>query len=160
MYDQLDANGQVVRANFQLGMYDKLPEGHRWVEHVSSPEDAKKLMWTAIKAERERLSSDGGYSVAVDGVPKWFHSDPKSKTQQLALVMFGASVPPVLWKTMDKSKVPMTQALAGQIFQAASLQDMALFAAGEAHYDALQLSLDPANYDYSGGWPAVYVATP
>ena len=111
---------------------------------------------SAIKAERERLSDDGGYSVIVDGVVKWFHSDAKSKTQQLGLVIIGASVPPVPWKTMDGSFVGMTTALAGKIFQAAVAQDMAIFAAAEAHRLAVQSSTDPAGYDFSSGWPAVY----
>ena len=158
MFDQLDANGQVVRANFSLGMYDKLPEGHTWIPHVPSRVDTLALVWTAIKAKREDLSESGGYTVTVAGVAKWFHSDAKSKTQQLALVMFGVNVPTVGWKTMDGTKVTMSQTLANQIFQAAASQDMAIFDAAEVHRTTLNLSADPATYNFSGGWPAVYMA--
>lgn len=115
---------------------------------------------SAIKAERDRRSDEGGYSVVVEGATKWFHSDAKSKTQQLGLVMLGANaaaVPP--WKTMDGSRVPMSQALAGKIFAAAVQTDGALFAAADAHLTALQASADPASYSFAQGWPATFGET-
>lgn len=113
--------------------------------------------WERIKAHRERLSDQGGHKVVVSGVDKWFHSDAKSKTQQIGLVLMGAaasSVPP--WKTMDGSKVTMSQALASQIFAAAATQDGTLFAVAESHRAAMEAAADPMAYDFSGGWPAVY----
>lgn len=118
--------------------------------------EAQADTWARIKAHRDLLSDNGGYKVVVSGVDKWFHSDGKSKTQQLALVIMGVAVPPVQWKTMDGSFVPMTQALAGAIFQAAATMDMALFAAAEAHRAAMMASARPDLYDFSGGWPATY----
>ena len=112
--------------------------------------------WERIKAKRDKLSESGGYVVTVAGTPRWFHSDAKSKTQQLSLVMMGAAVPPVGWKTMNGVKVTMTQALAGQIFQAAAAQDMALFAAADTHRTAMEASADPSAYNFSSGWPATY----
>lgn len=113
--------------------------------------------WEAIKAHRDMLSDSGGYSVTVSGAPKWFHSDNKSKIQQQALVMLGASIPAGLqWKTMDGTFVAMTQALAGQVFAAAVAQDSAIFAAAETHRAAMLQAADPDAYDFSGGWPAVY----
>jgi hypothetical protein len=128
------------------------------LEHLPglTPDEVRANQWQAIKALRDRLSDQGGYRVTVAGVPKWFHSDNKSKIQQLALTMMGASVPPVQWKTMDGRFVTLTQALAGQIFQAAAAQDMALFAAAEAHKAALAQAEDPAAYVFSGGWPATF----
>lgn len=113
---------------------------------------AKAAKWEAIKAHRDRLSDTGGY--LVDG--KWFHSDGKSKTQQLSLFIMGAQVPAVQWKTMSGEFVTMTQSLAAQIFQAAAQQDMALFAAAETHRAAMETSADPALYDFSAGWPATF----
>lgn len=117
---------------------------------------ARSAMWERIKVYRDRLSDYGGYKVAVSGVDKWFHSDPKSKTQQLGLYLMGASVPAVQWKTMDGTFVTMTQALAGAIFQAASAQDQAIFAAAEQHRAAMEAAADPLAYSFSGGWPVVY----
>lgn len=109
-------------------------------------------MWERIKTKRDALSDTGGYLVAG----KWFHSDNKSKTQQLALFIMGASVPPVPWKTMDGSFVTMTQALAAGIFQAAAAQDQAIFSAAETHNAAMLAAADPLAYDFSGGWPATF----
>lgn len=137
--------------------------GHQWLvlpytEPPPAPEPiaARAAAWERIKAMREKLSDEGGYKVAVNGVDKWFHSDAKSKTQQLSLVVMGANVPPVQWKTMDGSKVTMTQALAGAIFSAAATQDMTLFAVAESHRAAMEAAADPDSYDFSAGWPEVY----
>lgn len=118
---------------------------------------AQDTAWNRIKSERDRLSETGGYKVVVGGVDKWFHSDQKSKTQQLGLVLMGAAVSSVpQWKTMDGTFVTMTQTLAGQIFAAAATMDGTLFAVAEAHRTAMLAAPDPAAYDFSGGWPAVY----
>jgi hypothetical protein len=118
---------------------------------------AKASQWKAIKAKRDSLSDTGGYKVVVGGVNKWFHSDAKSKTQQLGLVMAGPDIPPVPWKTMDGSFVTMSQSLAGQILQAAMQQDQAIFAAAESHNAEMLTEADPAAYDFSAGWPETYV---
>lgn len=112
--------------------------------------------WEAIKAHRDRLSEQGGYLVTVGGVSKWFHSDQKSKTQQLGLLISGANVPPVPWKTMDGSFVTMSQAWAAAVFTAAAAQDIAIFGAAEAHRAAMLAAADPLAYDWRTGWPAVY----
>lgn len=123
--------------------------------HVA-PSDAaaaRSAVWERIKAARDRRTQAGGYKVGT----KWFHSDTFSRTQQIGLVMLGASIPPGLqWKTMDGSFVEMTPTLAQQVFAAAAAQDTATFAAGEAHKAAMEAAADPAAYDFSAGWPAVF----
>jgi hypothetical protein len=115
------------------------------------------FQWDSIKAKRDSLKTDGGYKVAVSGVDKWFHSDVFSRTQQIGLVMLGASIPAGLqWKTMDASFVTMTQSLAAQVFQAAAGQDVAVFAAAETHRAAMLASANPMAYSFSGGWPATF----
>lgn len=116
----------------------------------------RAAVWEAIKAHRDRLSEQGGYLVNVGGVSKWFHSDQKSKTQQLGLVIMGAGVPPVQWKTLDGSFVTMSQTLANQIFQAGAAQDVGIFAAAEIHKLALMDAAEPATYDFSTGWPSTF----
>jgi hypothetical protein len=104
----------------------------------------------AIKAERDRRIQSGGYKVGT----KWFHSDQKSRSQQLGLVLLGANIPAGLqWKTMDGSFVTMTPQLASQILVAAAASDQAIFAVAEAHKAAMESSADPASYDFSAGWP-------
>lgn len=161
--------------------------------------EIKASQWEAIKAKREHLSDTGGYSVSiphtvitntieiVDGVEvitpvetivntlKWFHSDGKSKTQQLGLTRKadrieaaagdmsanftgpgpGGTLP---WKTMDGSYALMTGNLAQAIFAAAEAQDMAIFAVADYHGAMMAASADPSAYDFSGGWPATYPA--
>ena len=118
-----------------------------------SPESVKAGKWEAIKVERDRRTDQGGYKVGT----KWFHSDQKSRGQQLGLVLLGASIPANLqWKTMDGSFVTMTQQLAGQVLAAAAASDQAIFAAAEAHRQAMEASADPADYDFSTGWPKVF----
>lgn len=118
---------------------------------AQSRNELEALAWERIKAERDRRSDTGGYKVGT----KWFHSDIKSRTQQLGLVQMGASIPAGLqWKTMDGSFVTMTQTLAGQILAAAAAADQAIFAAAETHKAAMMASADPASYNYLSGWPA------
>lgn len=117
---------------------------------VLNPKDTK---WQSIKAERDRRKSQGGVKVGT----KWFHSDDGSRIQQIGLVMMGAGIPAnTQWKTMDGSFVTMTQTLAGQIFQASAANDMAIFAAAEAHKAAMEASADPASYNFSTGWPKAF----
>lgn len=114
---------------------------------------AATAKWEAIKAERDRRTENGGFKVGT----KWFHSDQKSRTQQIGLVMLGANIPAnTPWKTMDGTTVTMTQALAGQIFATAAASDIAIFAAAETHKAAMEASADPASYDFAAGWPKIF----
>ena len=118
-----------------------------------STTEIKARKWDSIKAERDRRTEQGGYKVGT----KWFHSDQKSRSQQLGLVLLGVSIPANLqWKTMDGSFVTMTQTLAQQILAAGAPSDQAIFAAAETHKAAMEASADPASYDFSAGWPATF----
>ena len=113
-------------------------------------------VWERIKVERDQRKA-GGVKVKVGTVDKWFHSDDASRIQQMALVMMGASIPANLqWKTLDGSFVTMTQAVAQSVFAAAAASDQAIFAVAEGHRAALAACEDPAVYDYSTGWPAIF----
>ena len=113
----------------------------------------RTLVATEIKAERDRRIQSGGFKVGT----KWFHSDTFSRTQQMGLVMMGASIPvATLWKTMNGSFVAMTPLLASQIFGAAAASDMAIFTAAEVHLTAINASLNPAAYNILTGWPLAY----
>lgn len=130
-----------------------------WKVRTGQPtlEAKKTAMWWKIKAHRDRLSDLGGYKVTVDLVDKWFHSDNKSKIQQLGLKEAGAGIPAGMqWRTMDGTYVTMTPTLAGQIFQAAMAQDKALYEVAATHKANMEAAADPLTYNYSGGWPAVF----
>lgn len=119
---------------------------------IPGASQVKFSKWAEIKTERDRRIQTGGYKVGA----KWFHSDQMSRIQQIGLVMIGTNIPAVQWKTMDGSFVTMTQTLAGQIFAAAAASDIAIFATSETHKAAMEASSDPAQYDFSAGWPTVY----
>jgi hypothetical protein len=109
-------------------------------------------MWERIKAERDKRKAAG---VLVGA--KWYHSDADSRIQQIGLVLMGVNIPANLqWKTMDGTFVPMTQALAGQVFGAVAASDQAIFAKAEWHKVQMGAAPVPGSYDYSGGWPEVY----
>lgn len=116
-------------------------------------EERQATAWEQIKAERDRRTLVGGYKVGAH----WFHSDTFSRTQQIGLVMLDVNLPAgVQWKTMDGSFVPMTPALARQVFAAAAASDIAIFAAAEAHKAAMLASVQPEAYDFSVGWPEAF----
>ena len=105
----------------------------------------------AIKNERDRRIHTSGYKVGSD----WFHSDLTSRTQQIGLVIMGASIPAGLkWKTMGGSLVSMTPTLAQQVFGAAAAQDAAHFAVAEAAIAAAKAN--PAFDLKSITWPASF----
>lgn len=119
--------------------------------------------WEAIKAERDRRIT-GGVKVplTVDGVTKdyWFHSDDISRIQQLALVILGGNVPAIQWKTMSGEFVTLDQAKVQAVFQASISSDAAKFQVAEQHKAQMLASANPEDYDFSGGWPAIYEGSP
>lgn len=119
---------------------------------IDPPAATAEQIWPQIKAERDRRKALG---VLADG--NWYHSDADSRIQQLGLVLMGSTMPAgIQWKTMSGSFVEMTPALASQIFAATAALDQAIFAAAEGHRLAMEAAANPADYDFSGGWPAYY----
>lgn len=113
--------------------------------------EVKIRHWEAIKAERDRRTQQGGFP--VNG--KWYHSDTFSRTQHLGLVMMGANVPAINWKTMDGTFQPMTQSLANQIFAAAAASDMAIFQRAEAL--KVVMEADPLQFNLTAQtWPLTF----
>lgn len=116
-------------------------------------EELRQAQWLLVKRERDRRCDEGGYYVSGH----WFHSDARSRIQQLGLVLLGASLPPGLqWKTMSGAFVEMTPTLAQQILGAAAASDNAIFVIAEGHRVAIAASSNPAGHDWTVGWPAVY----
>lgn len=120
-----------------------------YVVYTRKPdEQIQAARWIRIKAKRDDLTDNGGCLVGG----KWFHTDTKSKQQQMALTMMGASLPAnLLWKTMDGSFVTMTPALAGQLFAAQITREQIIF----SHAESLRADI---NADINAGWPARYEA--
>lgn len=105
----------------------------------------------AIKAFRDKLKENG-----VKVGTKWFHSDVFSRIQWLGLMIMGANVPNMPWKTRDGSFVPLTPTLVTEVFQATGVMDANLFGIAEAKIAAMKAAIDPAAYDVNTGWPETY----
>lgn len=156
-----DVTGQAARVQAMAAAVWTPDVIAQWQAGSNSPtiEAKRAATWIAIRHKRDDLSDRGGYKVNVGGVDKWFHSDAKSKIQQLGLKEAGAGLPANLqWKTMDGTFVAMTPTLAAQVFAAAMAQDAAIFQAAETHRLAMEAAVDPLAYDYSAGWPQVFAS--
>jgi len=141
----IDKNGGLYQGDCQIG------DRAATAEEIAAW--AKGAKWNDIKAERDRRTENGGFKIGT----KWFHSDQKSRSQQLGLVLLGANIPASLqWKSMDGSFVIMTPTLSQEILAAGAASDQAIFAAAETHNAAMEASSDPSAYDFSGGWPATF----
>lgn len=137
----------VMRQGRPEGLYWMATESGEWVPDFAAIKDA-------IDGERDRRMLEGGYLVGQF----WFHSDTKSRTQQVGLDRLGELMPTGLqWKTLSGDFVEMTPDLARQILQAGSLSDQAIFAVARSHEVAMRVSESPANYDFSSGWPPTYL---
>lgn len=112
---------------------------------------AQESKWESIKAFRDAKKFDG---VLVSG--KWIHTDTYSRTQWLAMVMMGSSLPSIAWTTLDKTTINTTPALATAVFGAVATQDATIFATAVWHQTQMMALADPTQYDFSANWPATY----
>lgn len=127
----------------------------------------KATVWDDIKAKRDAVVLSGTKVGA-----KWYHSDEASRTKYIGLlrladaaVAAGGSGTTALqyggqdiqWKTMDGSFIKMTVQRANDVFNAVTGLYFAAFGVAEVHRTEMEASADPANYDFSANWPAVYV---
>ena len=128
-------------------------------QHPDHPSDRQRQAenqekaWEAIKGERDRRKQ-----VGVKAGGHWYHSDTESRIQQMYLVMMGGSMPSgIMWKTLSTSGdsvfVEMTPAIAQAISTNMAANDIAVHAVAELHRVAMLASSDPAQYDFSSGWP-------
>lgn len=113
------------------------------------------VLWNQIKAQRDSVTENGGCQHAG----YWFHTDVKSKQQQMALLMLGANIPGgLMWKTMDGTLAMMTQALAASLFAAQVAREQAIFAQAETMKASLanMTMAEFEAFDANSGWPAQY----
>jgi hypothetical protein len=133
---------------------------------AETKEEAIARLDTAIKAERDRRKVGG---VFVAG--KWIQTDADSCIQFLGLkdkardilAAGGTLADPikvlgqnVVWRSMDGTYLPITGQIAFDVVTAKGDLDALAFGRAEQHRAALAASADPASYDYSTGWPAVF----
>lgn len=116
----------------------------------------RNLVWDKIKELRSFKNSGGVYLSQID---KWFHTDPEARQTYLIVgqeIILGI-YKPKLWKTYDNSFVEMTEDLFKELMKSMSEAGEHNFRTAEVHRNALYLSDDPKNYDYSTGWSESYI---
>lgn len=150
---QVRANGDGYSYDL-LEALDGLPLPEKSVLDVQSLQLAQLRVWRLIQAERDRRKFNG-----VKIGSNWFHTDDSSRIQQIGLLMMGANLPPIQWKTMGGTFVLMTSTLAQQIFQGTAQQDIALFTIAEQHRAMMLAQPIPSLYDYSTMWPPTFIST-
>lgn len=121
-------------------------------------ENIKWDKWYEIEEERDRRDAESGVQVEVEGVQYWFHTDIKSLVKYLGLDKLASvgklpDFPPIPWRTMNKTYVVMNGPIVTAIIEGIALRALQIFQVADEHrYDMME-SADPANYDYSTGWP-------
>jgi hypothetical protein len=128
-------------------------------QEIAAPpiETVRQTVWSAIKTKRDQLRFVGGVQVN----DHWFKSDQIAVSEYNSIISLGIPDATVLranWRTMDNGEVAMTPLLAKQIIQAGFAQAAAIDDAAQVHKTAMEASNDPANYDFSGGWPVTFEA--
>lgn len=124
--------------------------------------------WEAIKAFRDNRLLTGGYPAGGH----WYYSDLIARSQHLAnaraadivkaasgdmnATMLISGITPRVVKSMDNGYMPITANIAHAIMTGAEMHEASTYASGIAHKIALDGSSDPANYDFTIGWPAVF----
>lgn len=146
--DDTEEIGRLIYADAIAGLLGTISEITPEVIDLAALRQAKV---TAIKAERDRRKFNG---VQVSG--KWLHTDTYSRTQWMAMVMMGASIPAIDWTTMDGTSVTTSQALAGAVFQGTAQLDAALFSYAKTLIMQVEAAADPATVDIVTGWPATF----
>jgi len=119
-------------------------------------DELKASKAAAIRQYRDALTES---HITIDG--NHYHSDPKSRIQQMGLAKLAASdaIPPGLqWMTKNNGPITMTNAIALQFEPVTLAHDVALFTAAQAHIEAVE-ALDTVqavqDYDFSSGWPTI-----
>jgi hypothetical protein len=130
-------------------------DGEKFVP-IFTPEEEKESALKAVLSSLDKklkVVQDGG--VLVSG--KWFYSDQESWLQYVGHKALNGALPPdVMWDTMDGTSIVRTQALIGTVLKSIDALNTGAYAVWKQHVAAVKASSDPANYDYSTGWPATY----
>ena len=147
-------DGVTLPSNWQSGVWSYT--GGVWAvvnpgAHDSTLAVLRERLYTQIRAERDRRKFNG-----VFVSDKWIHSDTYSRTQWMAMVMMGASVPAIQWTTMDNTTTTTSQALASAVFQATASLDATPFAYAKSLMVTVAASNDPTSIDITTGWPATF----
>jgi len=161
-HTKADENGETIHVP-----YTPQEEIDRDAEVAEATANVSLSKWEEIKTFRKNRLENGGFEC----VDHWYHSDPASKTEFLGLklkalenIISGGDMnaniqidgTDTMVKTIDNGYMTVTFNKALEIVAAAEVQTKKTYAAAATHQYFLNLSADPANYDFSAGWPPIY----
>lgn len=114
--------------------------------------------WELIKAHRDNLQLNGGVKVDTN----WFLTTERSVGEYTVLAVRSAGLPDTTilragWRTMNGPLVDMTVLLIKQILDAGFTQIAEIDNVSQTHKAAMEASATPETYNFSAGWPVVYV---
>jgi hypothetical protein len=146
----------VVTDTAQIGwMYDEV----NFIAPTSSITiPSKSQIWEKIKQKRDDLQLNGGVKVGLN----WFLTTERAVGEYTALALISTGLPDTTilragWRTMNGSLIDMTPLLVKQILTAGFTQIAAIDTISQNHKAAMELSSTPETYDFSAGWPEVYI---
>lgn len=128
---------------------------------------ARSAGWEKIKAERDRREYLG-FQLGEH----WFHSDVNSQVKYLGLkdkardlLAAGGALTDVLtefgqplaWHTLDNDDIPVTAQMAFDLVAAVAKLQAMLFGVAKQHKAKMEASERPDLYEFSEGWPKLYV---
>lgn len=105
LYDELDANGNIVASAIMLIPGLKLPEGHSWVEHIPSLEDIKATRNIYVNNCKDVACY---MPIAYNGY-EW-QADSRSQSllsSAILLAQIGVAPAPSTWRSLDNIDVPV-----------------------------------------------------
>lgn len=122
--------------------------------------DLKLVKWEKIKLHRDHLRFEGGVKVGTN----WFLSTELAtveyNTLRINAIDGGIQDTVVMragWRTMNGTLVDMTPLLVKQILAAGLAKVAAIDDVAQSHKASMELSLTPDTYNFSAGWPVVYI---
>jgi hypothetical protein len=101
------ADGAVIKSGLTLGMYDTLPAGHQWVDHVPALAEAAAVKLLEIQAWRD-ASCSANVTVPVSNVPYSWQADKRSQdllSNSVSMVSGGVIPCPTVWRSADNINV-------------------------------------------------------
>lgn len=106
LYDQIDANGNVVASGIKLQPGMSLPEGHTWVDHVPNLDVLRQEKKEYIERSRDKHCFSNVYALE-----HWWQADARSQqliSTAVNLSSAGVSPAPATWRTLDNIDLPIT----------------------------------------------------
>ena len=107
----------------------------------------------SIKAVKENKRNSGVYLPDDTGTKRWFQTDLQSKVVYLIVVQTKSSM---IWRTMDKENITLSDSLALRILQAVLEKESILDDVEENHINKMKTSSRSDEYNYLVGWPNGY----